>query len=152
MQNKYTIRPAQPHEQKALEALQWRASLNNPNDREALLAHPNCIELPLTQIENGQVFVIEDANEVKGFAAWLARDDGNLELDGLFVEPEAWRRGYGKTLVAHCNDIARAQGAQAIYVVANLHAEHFYLACGFKALGSAQTQFGIALSMRKEVV
>ncbi|MDO8272302.1 MAG: hypothetical protein Q7U82_10350 [Gammaproteobacteria bacterium] len=51
--NQITIRTAQISDQKALEALQWRASLNNPGDREALLANPDAIELPLEQIEGG---------------------------------------------------------------------------------------------------
>jgi len=52
-----TIRPAVVSEQKSLEALQWRASLNNPGDREALLTNRDAIELPLPQIEDGGVFV-----------------------------------------------------------------------------------------------
>ena len=59
------IRPAHISEQKALEALQWRASLNNPGDRDALLAHQDAIELPLQQIEEGGVFVAEVAGSVK---------------------------------------------------------------------------------------
>lgn len=31
-----SVRQARAHERAALEALQWRASLNNPGDREAL--------------------------------------------------------------------------------------------------------------------
>jgi len=42
-----TIRSAESTDQKALEAVQWRASLNNPGDREALLGNPDAIELSL---------------------------------------------------------------------------------------------------------
>ena len=59
MQKPLTIRPAVAAERKALEALQWRASLANPGDREALLANPDAIDLPLAQIEAGAVFVAE---------------------------------------------------------------------------------------------
>ena len=44
-------------EQKALEALQLRASLTNDGDREALLANPDAIKIPLEQIAAGRVFV-----------------------------------------------------------------------------------------------
>jgi hypothetical protein len=47
------IRPAVSSEQKELEALQWRASVSNAGDRDALLANPNAIELPIEQIEKG---------------------------------------------------------------------------------------------------
>src|SRR4051794_25559411 len=75
-----TVRPAVATEQGALEAVQWRASLNNPGDREALLANPDAIELPAKQIECGGVFVAEVAGSVVGFAAILPRDDGDSEL------------------------------------------------------------------------
>ena len=52
---KCLVRAAVASEQKQLEALQWRASLNNAGDRDALLAHPDAIELPLEQIEGGGV-------------------------------------------------------------------------------------------------
>ena len=93
MQNEVIVRPARASEQKQLESLQLRASLNNPGDREALLAHPDAIELPLQQIRDGGVFVAEAAGSVLGFAAILPRSDGDSELDALFVEPDAWRRG-----------------------------------------------------------
>jgi hypothetical protein len=49
------IRPAVPSEQKELEALQWRASLTNAGDRDALLANPDAIALPLEQMAPGGV-------------------------------------------------------------------------------------------------
>jgi len=71
------VRPAVTSEQKQLEALQWRASLNNAGDRDALLAHPDAIKLPLEQIRNGGVFVAEIAGSTMGFAAILPREDGD---------------------------------------------------------------------------
>jgi len=43
------IRTAAVAEQRALEALQLRASLTNDGDREALLANPDAINVPLEQ-------------------------------------------------------------------------------------------------------
>ena len=82
----------------------------NPGDSEALLANPNAIELPLEQIEGGGVFVAEVDEAVMGFAAILPREDGDFELDALFVEPEVWQRGIGRALVEHCCAAARAAG------------------------------------------
>jgi hypothetical protein len=50
------IRPALP-ERSSLEALQWRASLANSGDRDALLANPDAIALPIEQIADGHVLV-----------------------------------------------------------------------------------------------
>lgn len=147
--NDIVCRTALAAEQNALEALQWRASLANPDDREALLANPDAIELPRAQLEAGLVFVAERTSVTLGFAAILPREDGTTELDGLFVEPGLWKRGIGRLLVEHCADAARARGSAALYVVANAQAEGFYRACGFERIGLAQTRFGAALSMRR---
>lgn len=145
------MRPALASEQKQLEALQWRASLNNPGDRDALLAHPDAIELPLEQINAGGVFVAEVSSSVMGFAAILPREDGDFELDALFVEPDTWRHGIGRALVDHSAAAARAAGAESLHVVGNPHAEGFYTACGFNTIGTKQMRFGIGLLMKKSL-
>jgi GNAT superfamily N-acetyltransferase len=147
--NELAIRTARAGEEGELEALQWRASLNNPGDREALLAHPDAIVVPPDQIARGLVFVAEAAGAMLGFAAILPREDGNTELDALFVEPNAWRQGIGRRLVDHCARVARERGAAAMHVVGNPHAEAFYRSCGFQSLGIEKTRFGSGLLMRK---
>lgn len=142
-----TVRSARVSEQKLLEALQWRASLNNPEDRAALLAHADAIELPLEQIEGGGVFVAEVAGSICGFAAILPREDADTELDGLFVEPAAWRRGIGRALVGHCAAAALRRGARLLHVVGNPNAEGFYKSCGFTMLGTKQMRFGVGFLM-----
>jgi N-acetylglutamate synthase-like GNAT family acetyltransferase len=141
------VRLATPHEREALEALQRRASLANPGDRESLLANPDAIELPLEQIESGHVIVAEAEGGVLGFAAVVPREDGNAELDALFVEPGSWRRGVGRRLVERCSALARSLGATSLHVVGNPHAEGFYTACGFELLGTTETRFGPGLLM-----
>ncbi|QPC90743.1 GNAT family N-acetyltransferase [Mesorhizobium sp. INR15] len=152
MQNrKLTIRLARPEEREALEELQWRASLANENDRDALLEHPDAIELPLAQIEAGQVLVAEIDGSTVGFAAILPRDDGDIDLDGLFVEPDLWRAGAGRALVDHCSQLGRQLGATGLHVVGNPHAIGFYQACGFEVTGSHVTLFGSGILMRRKL-
>jgi GNAT superfamily N-acetyltransferase len=143
------IRDAAPDERSTLEALQWRASLANAGDRQALLANADAIVLPDDQIAAGHVFVAERGGDLVGFAAVLPRDDRDTELDALFVEPVAWRQGIGQALVAHCAEVARTRGSSALYVLGNPHAEGFYLACGFKILGTERTRFGEGFRMQK---
>jgi GNAT superfamily N-acetyltransferase len=143
------IRPALISEQEALEELQFLASLNNAGDRDAMLANPDAIELPVEQIAAGGVFVAERHGAILGFSAVLPRTDGATELDGLFVEPDAWRQGIGRLLVDHCAQLARTQGSGALHVTGNPHAEGFYLACGFERIGTVETRFGAGLLLRK---
>jgi ribosomal protein S18 acetylase RimI-like enzyme len=145
------IRRAVISEQKELEALQLRASLTNAGDRDALLAHPDAIELPIDQIATGAVFVSERNGAIVGFAALLPRLDGDVELDALFVDPDFRRCGVGRSLVDHCVQIVRAQGSAALCVIGNPHAYDFYSACGFNVIGTMETRFGSGLLMRKMV-
>jgi GNAT superfamily N-acetyltransferase len=143
------IRAAIVAERKDLEALQLRASLGNPGDRDAILANPDAIYLPLEQILEGRVFVAELDGALAGFAAVLPRADGKTELDGLFVEPDRQKHGIGRRLVEHCCNFARQQGSPALHVVGNPHAEGFYLRCGFALVGATNTRFGPAPLLEK---
>ena len=143
------IRAALPAERSSLEALQWRASLANPGDRDSLLANPDAIVLPSEQIADGDVFVAQQEDAILGFAAVLTRPDGDAELDALFVEPALWKRGVGRLLVDHCAGVARGRASRILHVVGNPHAEAFYAACGFRTTGTVETRFGAGLAMER---
>jgi GNAT superfamily N-acetyltransferase len=145
----FQIRPAVASEKKALEALQLRASLTNAGDRDAILAHPDAIEIPAEQIAAGRVFVAEENGTIAGFAAIDPRADGQTELDALFVEPTHRRLGIGRLLVDYCAEAARKQGLIALHVIGNPHAEEFYLDSGFIQIGTFETRFGSGMLMRK---
>ena len=138
-----TLRLARPEEHDELEDLQRRASLELPEYRDQLIAHHDAIYLPEGQIANGQVIVAEVGGEIAGFAAVVGG-----ELDGLFVEPDLWGQGIGRTLVEAATHEARQRGL-ALSVVANPRARRFYESCGFTLEGEEQTRFGPALRMTK---
>ena len=146
-----TFRLADPAERSALEDLQRRASLIWEEDRDALLANPDAIELPLEQITDGRTIVAENAGELLGFAVVLRRDDGDAELDGLFVDPAQWRHGIGRALLEHAERIATSDGAASLWVTANTRALEFYGACGFVTVGEVATRFRPAPRMRKTI-
>jgi GNAT superfamily N-acetyltransferase len=143
------IRPAVMSERDALEALQRRASLNNPGDRDAVLANPDAIELPPDQVAAGHVFVAERDGAIVGFSAVLPGDGLAMDLDGLFVEPHLWRHGIGRLLIEYSVGFAREQGSAALHVVGNPHAEAFYRSCGFEMIGTVPTRFGVGMSFRR---
>lgn len=146
-----TFRLAVPAERGALEELQRRASLIYEEDREALLANPDAIELPLEQITDGRTVVAESTGQLLGFAVVLRRDDGDAELDGLFVEPTYWRHGIGRALVEQTERIATNDGSANLWVTANTRALEFYGACGFVTVGEVATRFRPAPKMRKSI-
>ncbi len=152
MNDRLSFRLAMLVEHRALEELQWRASLMWEEYREALLENPDAIEIPAEHIVGGSTIVAERLGETVGFAVILTRPDGNAELDGLFVEPSAWRGGIGRRLVAEAQKLASARGAKAIHVIANPRAKGFYVACGFAFLGKTPTRFGPGLRMRRAIL
>ena len=141
------IRLASLDERDALEALQRRASTALEEYRQQLEAEPDAIELPIEMIERDEVFVAELDGVVAGFAVLFIGDE-EAELDGLFVEPEHWRKGVGAALVDSATHEARKRGL-ALMVTANISAREFYEKCGFAVEGAAQTRFGPALRMSK---
>jgi GNAT superfamily N-acetyltransferase len=145
------VRVASPSEKESLEGIQRRASLGNPGDRESLLAHPDAIEVPREQLESGSVIVATAGDTVLGFAAVVRREDGDAELDALFVEPALWKQGVGRQLVMHCAVLAESLGAGSLLVVGNPHAEGFYAACGFERVGTTTTRFGSGLLMKRPI-
>lgn len=142
------MRVARPSEKEELEELQRRASLQNPGDRKGLAAHADAIEVPRDQLESGSVLVAEVAGTVRRSAAVVRREDGDAELDVLFVEPEFWRQGIGRQPVKNGVVLAESLEARSLHVVENAHAKGFYAACGFKTVGAMMTRFGSALLMR----
>ena len=149
MDQAVSIRLARPDEQTMLESLQRRASLNNPGDRDAILANPDAIAVPSEQIAADCVFVAERDGVAAGFAAVVPRPDGGAELDALFVEPHLWKHGVGRRLVEHVAEVARLRAATFLHVIGNPHAEGFYLSCGFRVTGTIDTRFGVGLDMRR---
>lgn len=141
------IRLAKPEERDELETLQRRASLALGEYNEQLEAYPDAIQLPMEQVEQGQVIVAELGERIAAFAVVLIDDEG-AELDGLFVEPEHWRKGIGAALVDVAVHEARRQGL-AMMVIANPSARQFYEKCGFTLEGEAETRFGPALRMSR---
>src|ERR1700759_3302842 len=88
------IRDANGDDHEAMARIFRLASLANPGDREALLAHPHALQLPDELIRAGRarVAVLPDATIV-GFASTSPSEIGVLELDDVFVDPVWQRRG-----------------------------------------------------------
>jgi GNAT superfamily N-acetyltransferase len=124
------------------------ASLSNPGDRDRLLAHPEYLVLDPDGLTEGRTHVAEENGSVVGFATWAATEDGGMELENLFVDPQWMRRGIATALVDYVADALRSQGAGTLEVTASPDALAFYRSVGFIDVGVAQTSFGSAPHLR----
>ncbi len=137
------IRDARADEAAALEDLQRQASLQWEEYREDLLTHPDAIEVRRSDVEGGGFRVAVRGDRCLGFSAVLDPVGAIVELDGLFVDPGAWRGGVGRALVADAAHRASRRGACSMRVVANPRAVGFYERVGFTASGvDVPTRFG----------
>jgi GNAT superfamily N-acetyltransferase len=145
------IRNAKAGEAPGLEALQRRSSDVWDQYREQLAAHADAIELPERFIEQGWVRVAGDVDDRPlGFSVVIPINGDVHELDGLFVEPDQMFGGVGRALVEDAAAHATAQGAEALEVTAG-PAQGFYERVGFHLIGVAQTRFGPAVRLRREL-
>lgn len=119
--------------------------------REQLAAHPDAIELPQSYIDTGWVRVAVDEHGTPvGFSVVIPESSVAHELDGLFVEPAHMRGGVGRALVEDAAARASGRGAAHLEVTAG-PAQGFYERVGFRMIGDAQTRFGPAVRMRREL-
>lgn len=151
LNDEIVVRHAVPSDRGTLVELNRRSALANPGDRAQLMEHPDAIDVPEAHLLDNRVLVAVADDRVLGFATVLPRPDGDAELDALFVDPRAWRRGIGRTLVDCCLAEAERGGARALYVIGNPHARAFYDACGFVTLEIMHMQYGKGLLMRKRI-
>jgi GNAT superfamily N-acetyltransferase len=146
-----TIRDAGDAEASPLEALQRRSSDVWEAYREQLAAHPDAIELPQSYIDNGWVRVAVDEEDTPiGFSVVIPGTGVSYELDGLFVDPAHMLGGVGRALVEDAAARASSRGAACLEVTAG-PAQGFYERVGFRLIGAADTRFGPAVRMRREL-
>ena len=143
------LRKATRADQRVLEDVQRRASLAYEEYREALVAHPDAIAVPVEQIDAGDVVVAERDGAITGFAAIVMRADGDADLDAIFVLPELWKQAIGRVLIGAVEKLALERAARSMHVIANPNALASYKSCGYLVTGESQTQFGVGITMAK---
>src|SRR3954447_14050684 len=147
----FSVRDAAEGDEPALARIFRRASLSNAGDRAVLLAHPEALTLPDDVLASGRTRVATTDGTVVGFARTQSTDRGVLELDDLFVDPDAMGRGVARQLIHHILTEAAAEDVVRIDVTANDHALGFYRAVGFLTGAPVDTEFGPAQRMHLDV-
>jgi len=145
------IRTARQEESDSLREIHRRASYIWPDDVGDLEANPNIFGVDPAALAAGRVRVaLDTAGELVGFATWRPTGE-DAELDDLFVEPHAMRRGIGSALVEDAAMQARRAGLARLLVVAHPRTLAFYRRAGFVEQGPAETRFGPALRLARDL-
>jgi ribosomal protein S18 acetylase RimI-like enzyme len=144
------IRTATTEDFAALDALKWRSSMVNERDRDWMLANKELAGFEGIGLAEGHIRVAEDGDQMIGFATALP-EDGYLELEDLFVDPDWMRRGVATALIADICTRGDALGVDRIEVTANDHALAFYEAAGFVQVGIVETGFRPGLRMHLDI-
>jgi GNAT superfamily N-acetyltransferase len=130
------IRPAQPAEKPALDALCFRAKAHWGYDAAFMAKCRDALRVTEAAIAARLVFVAADPEDCPlGVAALdLASPDSAL-LDLLFVEPSRIGSGLGAVLFRHAAAVARSRQARVLDIQADPFAAGFYERLGAHRIG-----------------
>ncbi|HEY2877512.1 GNAT family N-acetyltransferase [Nocardioides sp.] len=146
-----STRVANDRDLELLRDLYRRSSLSNAGDRANLLASSEALHWTGAGIAGGRTRVATDeGGRILGFAT-VVSIDGGLELEDLFVDPDAMRQGVATRLMLEAVTQAAREGEPWIEVTANPHAAEFYASAGFVRVAEEQTLFGPAPRLRRDV-
>lgn len=151
------LRPAVPADAAAIEALMRISTrglfpgVYDARQTESSVEHIAHVDGML--IEDGTYFVIEDRGELVACGGWSRRDklytgsgpgatdarrlDPATEparVRAMFVRPDRTRRGLGTRILAACEAAARAEGFQALALMATLPGVPLYERYGFTVI------------------
>lgn len=129
------IRPARVDEAGALSALAIRSKAVWGYSDAFMAACRAELTLAPDDIAARPTFVAEHGGRVVGFYALGPLGDGRVELDMLFVEPDAIGAGHGRALIEHARRTARESGYATMVIQGDPHAARFYEAAGATRVG-----------------
>jgi GNAT superfamily N-acetyltransferase len=146
------IRAASRDDADALREIHRRASYIWLEDRHHLDAHPEVFGVDPGAFGSGHVRIACGAEgNMLGFATTRPAANHCAELEDLFVEPAAMRRGIGHALVEDAAGRGTRLSWTHLSVIAHPRTLSFYERAGFESLGPANTQFGPALRLRRSL-
>ncbi len=125
------IRPARPEEARLLTELCLRSKAYWGYDARFLAACAAELTVTPRRIASNMTFVRVDRGTVAGMYSLDPMDDpARIELDLLYVDPEAIGAGHGRALMEHAKAEARRHGARLMVVQADPNAAAFYVTMG----------------------
>lgn len=139
MNGSLAIRPAQPEEAPNLSSLALRSKAYWDYSPGFIEAHRDDLTITPDYIQSCPVFVLEEHGNLIGFYALHDLDDGAVDLEYLFVDPEAIGGGYGRKLWQHAVQTAKQFGYRYIFIDSDPYAETFYEAMGAQRIGQSES-------------
>ena len=128
------IRTASMKDRDALIALTIRSKAYWGYDAAFMESVREELQIPVAHIEAGYVHILEDAGNLIGFFS-LIEAKGKWELDFAFLDPPYIGHGYGRALWQAVVGEAQRLGLRSFAIVADPHAEGFYLRMGAERIG-----------------
>jgi GNAT superfamily N-acetyltransferase len=129
------IRAAKPEEAEQLSTIAYEAKRHWGYSDEAMRQWTAALRIEPQDVVSNPTFVMQDEDTLVGF--YMLWTDGRLwELEHLWVTPHAMRKGIGRSLLNHANNLVRAGGGHSLHIDADPNAEPFYAACGARHVGS----------------
>ena len=135
------IRPARPGEAPALTDLSRRSKAHWGYDAAFMELYRDQLTIEPAHIGEARVFVADREGTATGLyvlRSWKGAAE-TIELDALFVAPEAIGSGIGRALWDHLVETARDWGGARLYIVSDPNAVGFYERMGAVATGAFST-------------
>jgi GNAT superfamily N-acetyltransferase len=134
-----TIRPPRPDELPGLSDLCLRSKAVWGYSAEFLAACRAELSFDPRDLEATAIAVAEQDEKLLGVAQ-VRLDQGEADLQKLFVEPFALRRGVGRVLLDWAIDVATEKGAARLTIESDPGAASFYRRMGAYDLGEAPSR------------
>ncbi len=129
------IQAAGAGDSERLSALAFRSKAHWGYDDDFMARCRDELSYTPEQLAAGGFWVLRDGGEVRGFYGLTKVSPDSLELEAMFVEPEAIGRGYGRALMAHALAQFEQSGLTRLVIQADPNAAAFYEAAGATLIG-----------------
>jgi len=139
MTERVTIRLAVPDDSTVLSAISRAAKAQWGYSDELLDLWAEDLAVSGEFIARNYVLCAVVGDEIIGLAA-VSRREAECELEHLWVRPDWMRRHVGEQLMDRVTADLRASGASELRIVADPHAEGFYLALGARRIGEVESK------------
>ena len=131
-----TIRAARPEEATLITDIALRSKAHWAYTDEQMAVFRGELTVSPEHLAGSPAYVIEDEGVVRGFYTLGALEEAGLvELDHLFIDPEAMRGGLGRRLLEHARKTARADGYTRMKIQSDPNAAGFYESLGARKVG-----------------
>ncbi len=124
------IRSAHREEAAAVSELAFRSKSHWPYTPEQLEVFRLELTISQAQLIEKRGHVFEGQGELLGFYTLAVLNESDVELEHIFVEPEALGRGIGSQLFDHACETARDSGAKVLVIQSDPNAAGFYHTLG----------------------